>query len=68
MKDLTGKLDWTGDWSYKSDKWTPELKAHMSLDQIHSLDEFYMSFDDFFSYFNSSGISKLHLNKNSPFN
>jgi len=29
LRDMAEKLDWTGDWSASSSKWTPELKDHL---------------------------------------
>jgi hypothetical protein len=59
------KLDWTGDWSASSSKWSPELKQHLQYNQTYREGSytFYMSLDDYISYFNSTCIVKIH---NSP--
>ena len=50
------KLDWTGDWSASSSKWSPELKQHLQYSQTYREGSytFYMSLDDYISYFNST--------------
>ena len=51
--------EWTGNWSDKSSIWTPELKS-----QVGFVDEddgaFFMSFRDFFSYFEDVEVCKIH--------
>lgn len=62
IKDLSEKLDWTGDWSHASPKWSPELREHLGFNQTYREGSytFYMSFDDYVSYYNSTGIVRLH--------
>jgi Calpain family cysteine protease len=64
LRDLSEKLDWTGDWGATSTKWGPgrDLKDHLGYAETYSQgsNSFYMSFDDYLSYFNSSCIVKLH--------
>ena len=65
IRDMGEKLDWTGDWSAASVKWSQELKEYLQYSQTYSEGSytFYMSFDDYISYFNSTCIAKVH---NSP--
>jgi len=65
LRDMGEKLDWTGDWSASSSKWSPELKEHLQYNQTYREGSytFYMSFDDYITYYNSTCIVKLH---NSP--
>ena len=68
MRDLNDKTEWTGDWSEKSDKWTDEdLKQQLSYSEVYSNNQYYMSLDDYISYYNSTSISKIHFSKHSPF-
>ncbi len=62
IKDLSEKLDWSGDWSADSSKWSPELKEHLGYSETYREGQFsfYMSYDDFNSAFNSTCIIKLH--------
>jgi len=65
LRDMGEKLDWTGDWSSQSAKWSAELKQHLEYNYTYreSSHTFYMSLDDYISYYNSTSILKLH---NSP--
>jgi len=67
LQDFNDKLEWTGDWSSKSDRWTEELKTHLNYDQVYASSQFYMTLEDYISYFNSTSIAQAHLNKNYPF-
>lgn len=50
LRNPWGKGEWTGDWSDSSEKWTPELRQ--ALD-VQELDDgiFHMSWEDFKQYF-----------------
>jgi len=62
MRDLAGQTEWTGDWSEKSDKWNAELKEILHFDRVfNGTGCFYIAFDDYISYYNSTCICKAHL-------
>lgn len=62
IRDMSEKLDWTGDWSVNSPKWTADMREHLGYSDTYKLGSqtFYMSFDDYLSYFNSTCIVKVH--------
>lgn len=64
LRDLGERLDWTGDWSAFSPKWSAEMKEHLGYSETYreGSHSFYMSFDDYISYYNSTCIIKLHNN------
>lgn len=62
LRDMSEKLDWTGDWSVTSSKWSPEMKEHLGYNDTYREGSpfFYMSFADYISYYNSTCVVKLH--------
>lgn len=50
MRNPWGKKEWSGDWSDKSDKWTPELKEKLKVvDKNDGI--FWISSNDFIKEF-----------------
>jgi hypothetical protein len=35
VRDMSEKLDWTGDWSASSAKWSPQMKEHMGYAETY---------------------------------
>jgi len=62
VRDMGEKLDWTGDWSASSVKWSPEMKQHLGYAEAYREGShcFFMTFDDYISYFNSTCLVKIH--------
>lgn len=62
LRDMSEKLDWDGKWSASSAMWSERLKFELDYDQTYrdGSHYFYMGFDDYLSYFNSTNIVKLH--------
>lgn len=62
LRDMGEKLDWTGDWSSQSPKWSAELKQHLNYNYTYREGShmFYMSLDDYIAYYNSTCIVNLH--------
>jgi hypothetical protein len=62
LRDMNEQLDWTGDWSAQSTKWSPELKEYLQYNYTYREGSytFYMSLDDYIIYYNSTCIVKLH--------
>ena len=59
LRNPWGHLEWTGDWSDKSSLWTPLLKK--KLGYVDADDgSFFMSFEDYLSYYRSTTIAKIH--------
>ena len=59
LRNPWGGYEWKGDYSDDSDKWTKELKE--SLGFINDNDgRFFMSYEDFFKYFDYTYVSKYH--------
>lgn len=51
---------WMGNWSHKSDKWTPKLRETLGYDQkSEQLGIIFMSFQDFQHYFQRCTICKI---------
>lgn len=59
IRNPWGGFEWTGDWSDKSDKWTPELKE--ALEWTNEDDgKFFISMSDYYACFNNTTICKKH--------
>ena len=59
LRNPYGEVEWTGDWSDSSDKWTTSLKIELNV--INKDDGiFWMSFSDFMTYFQIVNICKIH--------
>lgn len=56
-------MEWTGDWSFRSSKWTEQLKAHLNFESTYKKSQFYMSLEDYLMYFNSTSTAKYNFNK-----
>jgi calpain-15 len=50
LRNPWSKVEWNGDWSDKSAKWTEALKQQLQLTQVED-GTFWMSFKDFIEYF-----------------
>ena len=59
LRNPWGNGEWNGDWSDSSSKWTSALKNKMGLDKKDDGD-FYMSFNDFITYYVTMGFAKIH--------
>lgn len=52
LRNPWSSLEWKGDWSDHSDKWTPELKKKLNFTEEDD-GTFWMSFEDFLDYFSN---------------
>jgi hypothetical protein len=59
LKNPWGNREFSGDWSDRSRKWTPELKKKYNYEGDKNEGIFFMSFDDFYKYFGMLDIAKL---------
>ena len=57
IRNPWGFREWTGDWSDKSPKWTPELKAKLSYEDKDD-GVFFISFEDYVKFFYITTICK----------
>ena len=57
LRNPWGDTEWTGGWSAKDERWTPELKELMKLEGNKG-GVFFIGFDDFTKHFSSFVISK----------
>jgi len=57
LRNPWGGTEWNGDWSDKSDKWTPELKAQLKLTDSND-GTFWMDFKEMRQYFTRIQICK----------
>lgn len=53
-----GKKEWQGDWSEKSDKWTPELKEQLKV-EFKDDGIFWISAPDFIKQFEAVTVGKV---------
>lgn len=58
IRNPWGFKEWTGDWSDKSDKWTPELKAATKM-EVKDDGVFFISFEDYLNFFYITSICKF---------
>ena len=60
MRNPWGHFSWSGDWSQKSDIWTPELRERLGQ---HSCQDdtgvFWIAFEDVLKYFDCIDICKV---------
>ncbi len=57
IRNPWGFKEWTGDWSDKSTKWTPELRQKFNhLDREDGV--FFISFEDYLNFFYITTICK----------
>eukprot|EP00095_Tigriopus_kingsejongensis_P005938 maker-scaffold316_size209483-snap-gene-1.35 protein:Tk05938 transcript:maker-scaffold316_size209483-snap-gene-1.35-mRNA-1 annotation:"PREDICTED: calpain-D-like" len=58
MRNPWGHFSWNGDWSDRSDLWTPELKEQL---MVHGEDDgvFWMAYEDVLKYFDCIDICKV---------
>lgn len=59
LRNPWGKIDWNGDWSPQSDKWTDEIKNELEVGEEISEDNFWMSFPDFIENFDVIYVCKI---------
>jgi len=56
----TPERNWIGDWSHKSEKWTPKLRETLAYDNdSEQLGIIFMSYEDFQHYFQRCTICKI---------
>lgn len=67
LRNPWGEFEWNGDWSDKSECWTPELKKQVNLVD-HDDGSFWISMQDFKSKFNNYCICKYVDGFNFNFN
>ncbi len=59
LRNPWGKLEWNGDWSDNSEKWTPILRKEVGLSDEDD-GTFFMDFKDYFKFFSCSYICNYH--------
>ena len=61
IRNPWGAGEWSGDWSDNSSLWTNAIRRQVGIDSKRKDDgEFFMSFEDFLTYFCMMGICQLH--------
>lgn len=61
LRNPWGHIEWMGDWSDKSDKWTDALKKKVDFtDEEDGV--FFMCYEDYMNYYRSTTICKIHDN------
>lgn len=66
LRNPWGSTEWTGDWSDNSAKWTPKLRAALSVDEQEAMQNnddglFWMSFQDFTRLFTTLTVCKCRV-------
>ena len=56
LRNPYGQVEWEGDWSDESDKWTPELRAELNV-VIANDGIFYIAFHDYLKHFRCTSIN-----------
>ena len=59
LRNPWGEAEWKGDWSDHSDLWTEDLKKQVGLEDKDD-GIFYMSYEDFSTYFTDVQICRVH--------
>ena len=52
--------EWMGDWSYYSDKWTPELKKQLKVRNSDKKYYFFITLQSYWDYFWQTSICAEH--------
>ena len=58
LRNPWGEVDWKGDWSPSSEKWTEEFKTRLSYDSSQT-NTFWLSYDDFIDNFEIIHVCKV---------
>jgi len=61
LRNPWGGTEWKGDWSDESSTWTPQLKQQLKWEDVDD-GSFWMSYQDFVNYFNSTVVCKMDEN------
>ena len=56
LRNPYGEVEWEGDWSDESDKWTPELREELNV-VIANDGIFYIAFHDYLKHFRCTSIN-----------
>ncbi|PAV70775.1 hypothetical protein WR25_05407 [Diploscapter pachys] len=59
IRNPWGSHVWTGDWSDRWPGWPPNLRQRLLSRENHGSGAFWISFDDFISYFDSVDVAKI---------
>ena len=60
LRNPWGHQEWSGDWSDQSSQWTDELRTKLNHKKQDDDGVFFISFEDYLSYYRSTTICKLH--------
>lgn len=58
LRNPWGEVDWEGDWSPKSSKWTPQIRELLGVSEVEK-DSFWISFEDFVQNFDVFHVCKM---------
>lgn len=64
LRNPWGSMEWKGDWSEGSSKWTPEIAEKVEKKKKLEKGLFYMSLDDFQIFFYNVSICYIYNNYN----
>ena len=52
-------MEWRGDWSDNSPKWSPQVRSQLNQSSSADDGKFWMSFGDFFDYFGNVVVCRV---------
>lgn len=61
LRNPWGQFEWSGDWSDKSSKWTPQLKKQLGWSNAND-GTFWMPLSSYVKYFGETRVSMVHEN------
>lgn len=59
LRNPWGHQEWSGDFSDKSSKWTPELRQEVGYKESNN-GIFFITFEDYMNYYRSTTICRVH--------
>ena len=62
LRNPWGTMEWNGDWSDKSNKWTADAKAALKYTDSKDDGIFWMPFETYFKYYATTAINYIRPN------
>lgn len=59
LRNPWGTIEWDGDWSPNSKKWSKEIKEFLKIEEEEATDNFWISFQDFVKNFEILHVGKI---------
>lgn len=62
MRNPWGSMEWNGDWSDGSKKWTPKIRQQLNYNSNEDDGIFWMDVKDYIKEFSETSVNYLHDN------